>query len=113
MPVVDSGIVTIYDRKNENKPLVCHRIDAKAFLDHPSKRWSTKSDADNSGLKSAEALKLQQDSGQAMLLKEMKFKQLQTMAKEKGVESWENLDKTALVAAIEAIGKPQEPAKNE
>ena len=36
----DRGTVTIYDLKNKGKEMKCFAIDAKAFLDHESGRWS-------------------------------------------------------------------------
>lgn len=103
MPVVDSGIVTIYDRKNENKPLVCHRIDAKVFLEHKSGRWSADPNAKSIKLKDAKGIEVKSDSGATMILKEMTLKQLQGYANQKKIEGWESMDRAKLAEAIEAL----------
>lgn len=113
MPVViDTGIVTIYDRANGNKPLVCFKIDAKAFLEHKSGRWSTDPNAKNIKIKDAKNPEKKEDSGQTMILKEMSLKQLQGYASTKQIEGWESMDRPALVAALEGVLKPED-LKNE
>lgn len=105
MPVVDSGIVTIYDRANGNKPLNCFRIDAKVFLEHPSGRWSADPNAKSIKVKDAKGIEVKSDSGTTMSLKEMTLKQLQGYANQKKIEGWESMDRAKLAEAIEALEK--------
>jgi len=84
--IKDTGLVTIYDTKNDGKPLQCFLTDAREFLEHPSGRWS----ADPSGIKKAVDDSNVQgdetgDSGEAMRLKGMDYKALQSLAIKHGI----------------------------
>ena len=94
----DSGIVTIYDMKNDGKPLKCHRIDAKEFL--RNERWVASLDGDKKTVGDAPPLNTGDDSGKAMALKSESFKALQTMAEKAGVMGWDAMKKAELVGAL-------------
>lgn len=97
----DTGIVTIYDTKNDGKPLKCHRIDAKEFLAHKSGRWSTSPDKKETAIGDAEGEESGEDTGGAMRLKAMDMKSLKGLAARSPVpEGWEKLNKADLVDAL-------------
>ena len=96
----DTGIVTIYDIKNNMAPLSCHRIDARDFLAHPSGRWSASKDAKTSGIVGSEGMETEEDGGEAMRLKSMNFKALQGLAEKSGVEGRHRMKKADLVDAL-------------
>lgn len=114
MPL-DETIVTIYDMKNDGKPLNCHRADAREFLSHPSKRWAASPDGNKKTVDASNGKKTPEDSGEAMLLKEMTLDALKAMAKKEEIEGFAKLKKAELVEAIltkrEADKNPVNPDK--
>lgn len=96
----DTGIVTIYDMKNDGKPLKCHRIDAKEFLAHESGRWSASPDRMESVINHASGEKTGEDTGEAMRLKSMTKKSLQGLAEKASIEEWDKMNKAELVDAL-------------
>ena len=97
---IDTGIVTIYDLKNNSKPLTCHRTDAREFLAHPSKRWSSGADAYENKFGDIKGLEAGEDSGEAMRLKAMTLKDLRATAAIKWIEGYKAMNKSALVEAL-------------
>lgn len=97
----DTGIVTIYDLKNEGKPLKCHRIDAKEFLAHISGRWSASPDRKESVIDNASGEETGEDTGAAMRLKAMNLRSLKGLAERSPIpEGWEKLNKADLIDAL-------------
>lgn len=93
----DTGIITIYDTHNNGAPLLCHRIDARDALAHPSGRWSAEP------IGSVEvAAPTEDDTGEAMKFKEMSFKTLQGMANKAGIDARDirKMNKAALIDAL-------------
>lgn len=96
----DTGIVTIYDMKNEGAPLKCHRIDARDALGHPSGRWSASPKGKKNTVGDAKPLDVGGDSGKAMQLKAETNKALVTMAQKAGIPDCERMKKAELVDAL-------------
>ena len=96
----ETGYITIYDRKNKNKPLVCHKIDAREFLAHKSKRWSTSPDKHKVSFSDKEGKEVDSDDGEAMRLKAMELKPLRALAWKEGVEDVEDMSRAKLVEAL-------------
>ena len=95
----DSGIVTIYDLENGGKSLTAHRIDARQFLAHPSKRWSA-TPPEGAKKPEPEPADTESDDGEAMKLKEMSFKALQALAQKAALPGWAEMKKAELVTAL-------------
>ncbi len=108
----DTGIVTIYDLKNDMKPLVCHRIDAREFLAHKSGRWSSSPDKKSIGIAPDAGKDTGEDTGEAMRLKAMDNKALKGLAEKKMIPDYQGMNKTELVAALLAETEPPEDKKD-
>lgn len=92
----NTGIVTIYDLKNNGAPLVCHATDANEFLRHD--RWSTSPDVAKRG--DAAEMETAEDNGEAMRLKGMTYKALQGLARKAGIEGYQAMSRAELVEAL-------------
>ncbi len=102
---VDTGIITIYDLENDSSPLTCHRTDARDFLAHPSGRWSTSPDVEDVGLSPTCGKAIEDDSGEAMRLKAMTLKALQSIAEKAGISIKSRMKKGDLIDLILAQEK--------
>jgi len=100
MIITDTGIVTIYDLKNDSEPLTVHRIDANEFLAHESGRWSSTPEVKNSSINDAESLEIDQDDPETMALKELTLSQLKTIAKDKKIKGASRMNKLDLIAVL-------------
>jgi len=99
----NDSIVTIYDTKNNMASMDCHRIDAREFLGHPSKRWVSSPVTKSKEIGDAKPLETKEDSGKAIQLKGTDFKALQAMAAKAGIPDYQKMNKAALVTALEAV----------
>lgn len=95
---VDTGIVTIYDLDGE--PLTCHRVDATEFLAHPSGRWSASPVAKEKTIAKVAGTETGDDDGEAIRLKSLHYKTLQSMAEKAGIEGCGSMKKADLVNAL-------------
>ncbi len=109
----DTGIVTIYDMENDFAPLVCHRIDAQVFLNHPAKRWSSSPDKESTGIDPNKGKDTGEDTGEAMRLKAMDNKALKGLAEKKFIPDYQGMNKAELVAALLAEDKAPEDDKKD
>lgn len=94
----NDSVVTIYDLKNNGKPLECHRADAREFL--KLSRWSTSPEVKKD--EGAQGKEINQDNGQTILLKSMSLAALKSTAEKAGVPGYQKMNKADLVAALEA-----------
>lgn len=97
---VDTGIIKIYDLDNDGAPLMCHKIDAREFLAHPSGRWSASPKEHKNSVATSDGTETGEDSGQAIRLKNLHYKTLQSMAEKAGIDGAGSMKKAELVDAL-------------